>query len=320
MKNKQVILVAIFVFLCMVTISYALTCGIYTILDYKKLKDIEKAEQIKKEQIKIAERRAEEERYVRIPFKEPSALSYKSKEEIYKIRENAVQNSIFKNPNYHPSNAVFGQIESGKPWNSMRQCRYDATGVSDIKGPSEEGRYINNPELLVSFEYAYYGYSCEERKTYELRYSRPESITYDKKKNEIEVVFGGFPYCTHQNAYYGFKGLNARDLGYKYIYVDKEKSTFDLDFVEEFNVSNSVVELQDFIHVGGSCGHKEGCNNASPNQPPLNFYYPCTDGNGKLIPNKTISVKLWKNRPNSPQDEPDITEKIVIKKVWVNRG
>lgn len=323
MKKNQILLVSIFIFLCMALISYFITCGIYAVLDYKKLKEIEKAEAIKKEQLRIEKQKAEAEkkaRLIKIPFNEPQNLNNKYKEEILLLRKIAVFKSIFGDKQYNPSYEVFGQIESNKPWNSMRQCRYDSTGLSHIAGPSEEGRYIENPALLVGVEYGFYGHSCEERKTYELPYSKPESITYDKKEKEIEVVYGGLPYCTANGTHYGFKGLNARDLGYKYVYIDKEKSTFDLNFVEKINASNSIHEFQDFIHVGGSCGHKEGCNNASPDQPPLNFYYPCTSrDNQKIIPNKTIYIKLWKNRPNSPQDKPDMTEKIVFKKVWVNK-
>ena len=335
MKNKTVIFLLIFIFICMAMLSFMITCGIFKIIDYKKEKEIEKQELLKKEiqrqeneriealkieLQKIELEKAERERHIKIPFKEPSNLNYKSKEEIYDIRKNAVDNSIFKNPNYYPSNEVFGQIESNKPWNSMRQCLYKETKTSDIIGPSEEDRYISNPELLVAIEYGFYGHYCEDRTSYELKYSKPESIIYNKEENEIEIIYGGLPYCTiGENTWYSFKGLNANDLGYKYAYIDKEKSTFNLNFVESQNISNSIVEFQDFIHLGSSCGHTSGCNNASPDQPALNFFYPCTGEHKEILKDQTIYIKLWKTKPNSPQDKSDITEKIVIKKVWVNK-
>lgn len=345
MRNKQIIFIIILMILGMAAAAYTITYGIYAVIDHKKEEEIkkqeiirldaerieqerlererqerERLEALRQEQQRLNEEKAQEEKHIKIHFKEPSSLSFKSKEEIYNIRKSAVENSIFKDPNYYPSNEVFGQIESYKPWNSMRQCMYDSTKMSDIDGPSEEARYIDNPEFLVAIEYSFYGYSCEKRKTHELQYSRPDSIEYDKEKNEIQIVYGGFPYCNSgTNAWFNFKGLNARDLGYKYMYIDKEKSTFDLKYVEQVNASNSIVELQDYIHLGGSCGHASGCNNASPNQPPLNFYYPCTNGNSKIEKNQTIYIKLWKNRPNSPEDTPDITEKIIITNVWVNK-
>ena len=99
---------------------------------------------------------------IKIPFKQPSALSFTTKKDIYEIRKKAVANSIFATPDYQPSEAVFGQIVDYKPWVSMKMCQYDSTGKSDIEGPSEEGRFIENPALLVAPEYGFYGYSCEE--------------------------------------------------------------------------------------------------------------------------------------------------------------
>lgn len=328
MKKNPAIFVFIFMFICTVLLAYAITCGIYAVKEYYEQKEIEKQKAIRQEQIRLEKikqqqeekrRRTEQEEKnkIRIPFNNPTHLSYKPKEEIYDLRKHYVNKSIFADANYEPSNEVFGQIESNKPWNSIKQCLYERTNKSDIEGASEESRYINNPALLVGVEYAFYDYYCGQRATEEIQYSRPLKITYFKDENTIEIVFGGLPYCTEMNrTWYSLKGLNARDLGYRYAYIDKEKSTFDLNFVEETNATNSIVEFQDFIHVGGSCGHESGCNNASPNQPPLNFYSPCEIKNGYWAKNKTIYIKLWKNKPNSPQDEPDIVQKLVFKRVW----
>lgn len=307
-------------------LSYAFSSGV----DYVQKQQAEKQEKIRiekqnqKEMEELQRKRLEEKRkkavekakkIVPIGFNYPTPLSFKSKEEIYDLRKHYVNQSIFSNPNYEPSEEVFGQIESGKPWNSMKQCKYRDTNASDIIGASEEGRYINNPELLVGVEYAFYAYYCGERGTKEVPYSTPINMYYDKEKNIIETTFVSLPYCTHKGqTWYALKGINARDLGYRYAYVDKEKSTFDIKFVEEINASNSIVEFQDFIHVGGSCGHESGCNNGSPNQPPLNFYYSCEDFT-EYTKNKTIYIKLWKNMPNSPADEADITQIIRFKRI-----
>ena len=197
----------------------------------------------------------------------------------------------------------------------MKQCLYERTNKSDIEGASEESRYINNPALLVGVEYAFYDYYCGERGSEEIPYSTPINMYYGKEKNTIEITFVSLPYCTQKGkTWYSLKGLNARDLGYKYAYIDKELSTFDIQFVEETNISNSIVEFQDFIHVGGSCGHESGCNNASPNQPSLNFYYSCEDFT-KYSKNKTIYIKLWKNMPNSPAEPADIIQIIRFKRI-----
>ena len=139
-------------------------------------------------------------------------------------------------------------------------------------------------------------------------------MVYNKEKNVIDVTFVSLPYCTKEGkTWYNLKGLNARDLGYKYAYIDREQSTYDINFVEDTNISNSIIEFQDYIHVGGSCGQESGCNNASPNQPPLNFYYNCGDNHKEYERNKTLHIKLWKNMPNSPAEPADITQIIRFK-------
>ena len=301
MKKNPAIVVFIFMFICAALIAYAITCGIYFVKGFFEQKEIERQEAIRQEQIRIEKIKKEAQERKRLQeqnqnaigiiINEPVALSYKSKEEILKLRKHYVEQSMFANPDYEPSNQVFGEIESGKPWNSMKQCKYKQTDKSDIDGPSEESRYINNPALLVGVEYAFYDYYCGDRRTEEIPYSKPIKIKYFKDEKTMEVVFGGLPYCTEKGrTWYNLKGINARDLGYKYAYIDKEKSTLDIEFVEETNASNSIIEFQDFIHVGGSCGHKGGCNNASPNQPPLNFYYSCAKDNGFWAKNKTIYI------------------------------
>ena len=319
-KNPTIFIFISLILVFIILLAYAITCGIYAIKGYAEQKEAERQEKIRQEQIRIEKIKQEQERkrkireqrkenIKRIHFNQPRNLNYSSKEEIYKQRKLDVFGSIFSDLSYEPSEEVFGQIESNKPWNSMKQCKYKVTNESDIDGPSEEARYINNPELLVAPEYAFYDYYCGERSTQEVPYSRPLKITYFKDRNTIEIVYGGLPYCTQKGkTWYSLKGLNARDLGYKYAYIDKEKTTLDIDFVEETNASNSIVEFQDFIHVGGSCGHEGGCNNASPNQPPLNFYYSCDTNKKGYDRNKIIYIKLWKNKPSSPTEPADMVE------------
>ena len=256
-----------------------------------------------------------------IPVNPPTPLSYKSREEVLNSRTHYVMNSIFRNPDYRPSNEVFEMVESNKPWVSNKQCKNKHNNESDIEGPSEEARFINNPEVLVAIEYAFYGHYCDNLKPKFIESQFPYSITYDRNKNEITTKQTYLPYCdSNGKLWYGLKGINARDLGYKYAYLDLEKSTFKPHFKESINISNSIVEFQDFLHVGGSCGVPGGCNNGSPDQPPLNFYYPCTGEEGVRAKNRTLYIKFWKERPNSPQQTPDITQKIIIRSVKVPPG
>lgn len=243
-----------------------------------------------------------------IPVNQPVPLSYKTKAEIYNLRKNAVEKSIFKNPDYEPSDAVFGQIEDGKPWISMNNC--DVNGQSPIDRPSEEARFILNPTALVAIVCDFGNRHCENNKP--LMHLMPIGIKYLEPKKEIIVTYNKFNrYTLDNNKYYQFNGINARDFGYKYAYIDKEKTTYDLIFINGQNIGNQVVEFKNYIHTGGSCGIPGGCNNGSPNQPMLNFHN-SHRWNTPYKQYREIYIKLWKNMPKSPQDEADINERIII--------
>ena len=199
----------------------------------------------------------------------PTPLSGKSKSEVYNIRKEYVKSSIFARANYEPSQQVFGAIESGKPWISANVCAEPQTGLLGISGPSEESRFINNPIMLVAIEYPFIvHYTDSDRCSSKRAELIPRKITYSKSKKEITVTYYHLPFTTNNNtSFYCFNGLNAVDLGYKYAYVDKNKSTYDVDFINGDNFSTAVHEFQNYIHLGGSCGREGGCNNGSPRQP-----------------------------------------------------
>ncbi len=245
---------------------------------------------------------------INIPVNAPVPSSYKTKAEVYNLRKNAVENSIFKNSDYEPSEAVFGQIEDGKPWISMNACEID--GHSHTDGVSEESRFILNPTVLVAIICDFGKRYCEDGKP--LIHLMPISIKYLEPKKEIIVTYNKLNrYTLNNNTYYQLNGLNARDFGYKYVYIDKEKTTYDLIFINEKNIGNEVVEFKNYIHAGGSCGISGGCNNGSPNQPMLNFENSHQWGT-PYKQYREIYIKLWKNMPKSPYDEADINERIII--------
>ncbi len=242
----------------------------------------------------------------------PPSLSYKSKYEIFKMRKRYVYDSIFDNINYEPSDIVFGQIEDKKPWMSLDICRDKSTDKIKITGASEEARWIANPTMLVALEHAYYyPYSDDYNFCNSLDTTMvPEKISYDPQKNEITVKYESLPFTTKgDSSFYDINGVNARDLGYKFIYVDKSKSTYDIKFINPENAGNQVVEFQNFIHLGSSCGHEGGCNNGSPRQPLLEFK---ADMDDYTQTDKEIYIKLWHNRPQSPDSPADITERIIL--------
>lgn len=241
-------------------------------------------------------------------------LSGKSKADIYRLRKKFVAQSIFANPNYQPSEEVFGGIVDGKPWIDANPCTIGNTGLQGTNKESEESRFITNPNMLVAIEYPFHfsNYKsqawCEESETKLI----PLEIKYLKEKKEIVVVYNYLPFMAPigNKWFYVFNGVNARDFGYKYAYVDNSKSTYQPHYTDSTNISNSVVEFKNFIHLGGACGHDGGCNNGSPRQTYLEFQDNFTEYKYKY---REIYIKLWKNRPASKNSPADITERIILK-------
>ncbi len=243
----------------------------------------------------------------------PIPLSGKSKKEIYDIRKNYVENSIFANQDYEPSEDVFGQIESGKPWISSNVCKDPKTHSMRISGRSEESRFIVNPNVLVALEYpfSFSNYPNEEWCADDTINMLPEILEYDGYKKEIKVYYRRLPFPTNDGfSFYQFNGINARDLGYRYAYVDMAKSSFKPVFTDSDNIGTRAVEFQNFIHLGGSCGVEGGCNNGSPRQSYLEFKQAETDYS---YSNGEIYIKLWRNEPSSVKNDADLVEKIIIR-------
>ena len=140
-----------------------------------------------------------------IPVNGTTALSYKSKQEVFEARKKYVSESLFAYPGYEPSDKVFGQIEDGKPWISISMGRKN--GISETDGLSEESRFINNPSLLVAADYSHITMSADER--YNYLNAMPSSIKYNKEENLIEVIYPNM----HIRGNYDLNGLNARDVG-----------------------------------------------------------------------------------------------------------
>ncbi len=249
-----------------------------------------------------------------VPIMPITSYNDKTKEEILEIRREYVKNSIFKNTEYIPSEYVFGQIEDNKRWISTNICKED--GHSIVEGESEESRFINNPSILVAFDFPFNfdtlpeGMECNNYRNNLL----PTEAQYNENEKLLTVKFEDLIFDTPQGTdyFYQLKTINAVDFGYKYAYIDKTKSDFDeyLYFVEESNISTQITELGDFLHLGNSCGIEEGCNNGSPSQSMLQFrLYPYENR-----PNRdtVIYIKFWKDYPESYESPPDFIEKIII--------
>ncbi len=234
-------------------------------------------------------------------FNDVSDYDDLTKEEIYELRKKYVAASLFATPDYQPSDEVFGQIASKKPWYGLDYsgCVRAVTGQKEVaQGPSEESRFINNPNMLIGVISGSKRVEKDNPVCFDTSYwILPVKLSYFRDENTIEAVYN-FRYTGQMY----LTGINARDLGYKYVYADEAEN---VKFRSQNNVSNTIHEFRDFIHLGASCGYKDGCNNGSPYQSELDYKY--TD-----YPS-TMEFKLWKNRPASINDKADINYRIVFK-------
>jgi hypothetical protein len=266
-----------------------------------------------------------------------SELSYKTREYVFKMRERHVARSLFPQSNYSAANGtMLAGIQDNKPWISI----HAVYTPSRVDGPSEESRFINNPNLLVAI-IAGNGYFSSPR-TDEQRRDNPRMHFEEDKFHTFFIptkmsycerpltIIAEYPMTRFLEKYIGFwrgsrkeemlgkqtfllTGLNARDLGFPYGYAEKVSN---ISFIESSsNISNSVAQFQDFIHTGGACQVEGGCNNASPYQPMLVFRlddYPYNQITG-AAKNTYMKFKLWKNYPNSKTDKADVNFVIVLK-------
>ncbi len=236
-----------------------------------------------------------------IPLNSMIELDFKSRSEIYDIRKNYVsQHGELLNNNYNPSDAVFGQIEDGKPWWGIQGIYYYGNGTQSIEGPSEESRFIINPFLLIGvIESNAYVLPVPPAGNIEPPYPKPSKLVWNSEASWLQVVynvseyFKSYPSAENKLTLVAY---NARDMGYNYLHIVPEQST-NLTFV---NTGNPVVICQ-FLHCGTSCGYPGGGNNMSPYQAELEITV-------QQVPARAY-IKLWKNAPASVTQNGD---KIII--------
>ena len=243
----------------------------------------------------------------------PSEYNNLTKKEIYDLRKKYVQDSIFAYENYEPSEAVFGAIEDYKPWYGLDYyyCVAYYKGKPElISGPSEESRYINNPSMLV-------GYNCGGIMPDEnhLDICKQKNLDLPRylqatKTGKTKAIIRAKHLLPKHGQYCSLVGLNARDLGYNYAYVDK---AINVKFDNKINITNKIHTFKDFLHTGYSCQIKGGCTNSSPLQNELLFLL---DKDKEA----TIGIKLWAEKPESINTPEDIYYEIDIQKKDKNMG
>ena len=237
-----------------------------------------------------------------VPIIPMSDLNGKSKSEIYVQRKLYVENTIFKNRHYKPSEDVFGRIDETKPWLGIEALTCYGKGQNSSKGLSEESRYLNNPTMLIGLDRVNFDEKPKNLCS-PIDYLMPVKINYSKDDNMIKVVFEVSQYKGELGRNFLLKGLNAKDLGFKYAYADKINNVAFIK--KDGNISDSIYEFKDFISVGNACGVKGGCNNGSPFQKELQYAvinYPAD-----------IHIKLWKKLPKNMNTKEDINYLIILK-------
>lgn len=248
---------------------------------------------------------------ISFPINRPQNFNDKTKNDIYDIRRMNVGNSPLYPENYTPSDAVFGQIVSGKPWYGKydRPCEAGKSNVT--RGESLLSTTINNPNILIQpFPLAKtpnLPLDSDFCRANDTMLFVPRKIEYTPSKKLLEITYPLDEIIIGKNVlgkrlWLLLTALNARDAGYNYITATGIEGGIFYDSTWDGtpydNIGEIVFKFNDYIHLGTSCGIEGGCNNISPRQMPMEFEL-------RSNPAK-IRLKLWKNEPASRGAAPDL--------------
>jgi hypothetical protein len=229
-------------------------------------------------------------------------LDFKSKAEILGLRTEA----IHKYPQllqgtYQPSNEIFGRIEDGAPWWGTLGVCYYGKGDKSIEGLSEQSLSILNPYLLVVpqvtmvWDPAVISVNDAGNDVHPC-YCHARSLRWYPKESLAEVTYDAACVSNSWGGMIELIAYNAKDFGLNYIYVSyKDSSNISKDNEPAVAYNNP-----QFLHRGGSCGYPGGCNNVSPQTPPIDQIrmqgYPAK-----------IVIRLWQADPKAVEQPPDMT-------------
>ena len=164
---------------------------------------------------------------INFPVNAPMCFNDKTKQDIYDLRKTFVADSPLYPDNYEPSEEVFGQIVSSKPWYGKYSRPCKPTAESDIsRGDSLLSTAINNPNALIApFEAVTYKAFAQETdfcRAHDGIMFIPRSIKYFPGRKLLEIVYPVSDVMTGKNKYkekfwLQLLALNARDAGFNYV-------------------------------------------------------------------------------------------------------
>jgi hypothetical protein len=236
-------------------------------------------------------------------------LDFMKKEEVYALRIKYVEQFPELAPNnYKPSDAVFGQIEDGKPWFGILGISYYGAGEKSNAGPSEESRFIANPYLLIGLSDKFLIAIKNSNLKPQPIYPHPLTLSWKKDKTYAKVTYNVEEYLHLARQYYGNRkvdkelGLtyyNASDFGFNYMFIDPDLCRN----VALNSPKDEPIPLVQYIHTGGQGNlHPDGVNNKSPEQKESEIEI-------EDLP-LLLVIKLWKEKPLSVTQQADMTFEI----------
>lgn len=266
---------------------------------------------------------------IEIELNPPVDLDFMSRADVLKLRRSEVQRyaDLLAAP-YDPSDDVFAQIEDQRPWWGIAGEYFYGPGEKSIVGASEESRFILNPYLLVAADFwgssdpstpslwdwdtSRIGQADLDRPDFPF-VCQPEGLRWRPRAAQSEVTYdvtrcltqisrwAKYSY-TVADVVFDITAYNARDLNLNYIQlVQAESSQIKLN-----TPFDQPIAEPEFLHRGGSCQYPGGCNNASPRVEQFDQL------SIVQLPAQLIA-HLWRDRPASSKQPPDVTFAIHFK-------
>lgn len=245
---------------------------------------------------------------ISISLQEPAEFDGLTRKELIRLRIDSIgESSILIEGDYGPMIKPFGSIIDKKPWWGLEgEFCYGYGGKESIRGASEESRFFLNPFLLLGLDEGKAFISGS--KNCHPVYPRPTRLTWDPSRAKAQVDYDMQRFFKEKIRYpvwangeentFDLDNTNARDFGYTYMYVDKDRS-FGVAPLNSPSIFDQPVNLRSLIHLGSSCGYPGGCNNGSPYDSRLMF--------SLLETPALLSCKLWQDKPASVEEPADFT-------------